>query len=98
MFHVEHCPSAIVQNAVNLVRSALLRFTALFHVEQIILPKAEVGHRLISRLDFGLRKVYGPLEEARGVPVLSRPNSNPTSINDADNPVAAASPARPPAC
>src|SRR6266446_5527735 len=33
-----------------------------------------------------------------GVPVLSRPSSNPSSISDADKPIAAASPARPPDC
>src|SRR2546426_8905510 len=33
-----------------------------------------------------------------GVPVFSRPNSNPISRSDADKPIAAASPARPPDC
>src|SRR6266478_6826150 len=33
-----------------------------------------------------------------GVPVLSRPNSNPSSISEADKPIAAASAARPPDC
>src|SRR5713101_6503676 len=33
-----------------------------------------------------------------GVPVLSRPNSSPSSISEADKPIAAASPARPPDC
>src|SRR6266404_576928 len=33
-----------------------------------------------------------------GVPVLSRPSSNPISRRDPDKPIAAASPARPPDC
>src|SRR5205809_7947906 len=38
------------------------------------------------------------LSNLGGVPVLSRPSSNPSSFSELDNPIAAASPARPPDC
>jgi len=56
------------------------------------------GHRLIPGLHLRLGKINRTSSTGEGgVPVSKRPNSNPASANDADNPKAAASTARPPA-
>ena len=60
MFHVEH-------RFVSGFRCAISPGFPLgmFHVEQIVLPMSKIRDGFIARLDFGLRKIDGALEQTR---------------------------------
>ena len=71
---------------------------------QELLAKAPVLAALGAASPFGVRSLptlaaRGPFGANRGgVPVFNLPNSSPSSFSDPDKPIAAASPALPPAC
>ena len=67
--------------------TATLTWSGVGNVEGILVRTAPRGPS---------RKLY--LTNRGGVPVLSRPNSSPIEPREADKPMAAASPARPPCC
>src|SRR5262249_44623741 len=69
----------------------------MFHVEQFLLPIAEVGYRLVAWLHLGLTKINAPPQQSRrGFTFLSAPLPRPPTRGHPPHPPPAAPPPRPP--